>query len=145
MPKPTSAAEPSRQAPQDEQAARIGRRIDASHRRPAKLQLPSRTRTEQQPPKKKPEEEQRERQEMRAVNRMARYRTAGPAEARRLGALAASAFGAGFGGSVWALSRAEEAEALREKWEAAYLQAFPARSGVATFFVMAPGPGACCV
>jgi len=68
-----------------------------------------------------------------------------PAEARRLGALAASAFGAGFGGSVWALSRADEAEALREKWEAAYLQAFPARSGVATFFVMAPGPGACCV
>ena len=50
-----------------------------------------------------------------------------------------------FGGSVWALSRADEAEALREQWEAAYLQAFPARSGVATFFVMAPGPGACCV
>lgn len=44
-----------------------------------------------------------------------------------------------------ALSRADEADALREKWEAAYLQAFPARSGVATFFVMAPGPGACCV
>ena len=44
-----------------------------------------------------------------------------------------------------ALSRADEADVLREKWEAAYLQAFPARSGVATFFVMAPGPGACCV
>ena len=37
----------------DEQAARIGRRIDASHRQPTKLMLPSRTRTEQPPPKKK--------------------------------------------------------------------------------------------
>jgi hypothetical protein len=44
-----------------------------------------------------------------------------------------------------ALSRADEADALREQWEAAYLQAFPVRIGVATFFVMAPGPGACCV
>jgi len=42
-------------------------------------------------------------------------------------------------------SDADEADALREQWEAAYLQAFPVRIGVATFFVMAPGPGACCV
>ena len=68
-----------------------------------------------------------------------------PREARRLGALAASAFGAGFGGSCWALARTGEAAALQEKWEAAYLQAFPARRGVATFFAMAPGPGACSV
>jgi len=44
-----------------------------------------------------------------------------------------------------ALVRVDEADALCEKWELAYLQAFPARRGVATFFVMAPGPGACCV
>ena len=68
-----------------------------------------------------------------------------PAEARRLGAPAASAFGAGFGGSCYVLAPAETAEELRAQWETSYLQAFPGRKGVATFFVMSPGPGACSV
>ena len=66
-----------------------------------------------------------------------------PRTARRLGCLAASAFGAGFGGSVWALARAEEAEAMLEGWESAYAEAYPARRAQARFFAMrTPGPGA---
>jgi len=68
-----------------------------------------------------------------------------PKEARRLGAPAASAFGAGFGGSCYALAHAATADELRAQWEASYLLAFPDRKGVATFFVMSPGPGACSV
>ena len=66
-----------------------------------------------------------------------------PSAARERGALAASAFGAGFGGSCWALARAEHAEALREQWEESYLRAFPEHRGRASFFTMDPAPGAC--
>jgi hypothetical protein len=47
-------------------------------------------------------------------------------KARRLGAAAASAFGAGFGGSVWALVPAAEAADFRARWAADYVKAFPA-------------------
>ena len=53
--------------------------------------------------------------------------------ARALGAPAASAFGAGFGGSVWALVPAADADAFARRWRDDYLDAFPARSDTATF------------
>ena len=56
------------------------------------------------------------------------------------GAFAASAFGAGFGGSVWALAPAAAAEAVAQRWSAAYRRRFPAR-GAAQTFVTRPGPG----
>jgi galactokinase len=65
--------------------------------------------------------------------------------ARQLGAAASSAFGAGFGGSVWALVREDDAADLSAKWSAAYRQRFPqlanqaalltTRAGPATFFL----------
>jgi galactokinase len=45
--------------------------------------------------------------------------------ARELGADAASAFGAGFGGSVWALVPDLAVEEFVRRWEAAYRAAFP--------------------
>ena len=62
--------------------------------------------------------------------------------ARRLGALAASAFGAGFGGSVWALVAEPELEQFRESWSAEYLRAFPVSGSKSSFFVTRPGPAA---
>jgi len=63
-------------------------------------------------------------------------------DARRLGAAAASAFGAGFGGSVWALiAEADSADFLRE-WQAAYERAHPGAAAQAVFFETAPGPSA---
>lgn len=62
--------------------------------------------------------------------------------ARRLGALAASAFGAGFGGSVWALVPIAEAESLLHQWSDAYQTRFPAAYERAAFFLSRPGPGA---
>jgi galactokinase len=61
--------------------------------------------------------------------------------ARQLGALAASAFGAGFGGSVWALTTATRAEEFRAAWSAQYHQRFPERADASRFFVARPGPG----
>ena len=59
------------------------------------------------------------------------------------GAHAASAFGAGFGGSVWAVAPTDKAEALLAAWEAEYLKRFPERAATARFFSMrAPAPGA---
>uniref|UniRef100_A0A7S4T293 Galactokinase n=1 Tax=Alexandrium monilatum TaxID=311494 RepID=A0A7S4T293_9DINO len=60
-------------------------------------------------------------------------------------ALAASAFGAGFGGSCWALVRAAEAERFRDAWRRAYEAEFPAEGGGGLereFFVVPPCPGA---
>jgi len=61
---------------------------------------------------------------------------------RELGAAAASAFGAGFGGSVWALVRQDEADAFLTTWAARYAQAHPAAAGQAVFFATGPGPAA---
>ncbi|MGH9310705.1 MAG: galactokinase family protein [Vicinamibacterales bacterium] len=59
--------------------------------------------------------------------------------ARDLGAFAASAFGAGFGGSVWALVDGADAPEFAARWLKAYRSRFPHRS-TATTFVAAPGP-----
>jgi len=61
-------------------------------------------------------------------------------EARSLGAAAASAFGGGFGGSVWALARTSEAEAFRRRWAERYTTTFPQRTESARFFTTRPGP-----
>jgi galactokinase len=61
-------------------------------------------------------------------------------EARRLGAVAASAFGAGFGGSVWALVGARDAEAFRARWSESYARRFPEAASKAEFFPTRPGP-----
>jgi galactokinase len=63
--------------------------------------------------------------------------------ARRLGAAAGSAFGAGFGGSVWALVPVADAAAFLQRWRDDYLAAFPDRRTRAEFFASAPGPAAC--
>lgn len=62
--------------------------------------------------------------------------------ARELGAAAASAFGAGFGGSVWALVRGAEIAAFLEAWEARYWEQFPQHAESATFFRTPAGPSA---
>lgn len=54
--------------------------------------------------------------------------------ARQSGAVAASAFGAGFGGSVWALVREGDAEGFERVWREAYTRHYPARRLAATFF-----------
>lgn len=61
-------------------------------------------------------------------------------EARRLGAAAASAFGAGFGGSVWALVPTEEVALFLGRWSESYARAFPATAAAAAFFPTRPGP-----
>ena len=59
--------------------------------------------------------------------------------ARELGAVAASAFGAGFGGSAWAMIPANAADEFQKRWKASYRAAFPKRSGSARFLVTRPG------
>ena len=62
--------------------------------------------------------------------------------ARGLGALASSAFGAGFGGSVWALVPDRDHRTFLDRWDAAYRHDFPAAAARAQFFVTRPGPAA---
>ena len=62
--------------------------------------------------------------------------------AREVGARAASAFGAGFGGSVWALVREAEADEFIERWKEAYLTSFPRQRSGASFQRARPGPAA---
>jgi galactokinase len=80
-----------------------------------------------------------------------------PSRARELGACAASAFGAGFGGSVWALVDLKHGlergskglppittgEAFAANWRRDYVKAFPENAERASFFAMLPAPGAC--
>jgi galactokinase len=61
---------------------------------------------------------------------------------RALGATAASAFGAGFGGSVWALVPIAAATDVVHRWHAEYARAFPADAARSAFFVSPAGPGA---
>lgn len=61
--------------------------------------------------------------------------------ARELGAAAASAFGAGFGGSVWTLVRRNDANNFAARLSADYRAAFPARIG-ADVFITEAGPPA---
>jgi galactokinase len=62
--------------------------------------------------------------------------------ARAFGADASSAFGAGFGGSVWALVAADAAEQFLTRWRKAYAHDFPEHTSHAEFIVTRPGPGA---
>lgn len=62
--------------------------------------------------------------------------------ARAFGADASSAFGAGFGGSVWALVAADGAEQFAARWRDAYSLDFPGHAKHAQFIVTRPGPGA---
>lgn len=61
--------------------------------------------------------------------------------ARATGAFAASSFGAGFGGSVWALTTTTDAEAFAEEWVRAYQRRQPL-VGPVPWFVARPGPPA---
>ena len=62
--------------------------------------------------------------------------------ARDLGAIAATAFGAGFGGSVWALVVSEgEVEGFRARWADRYRVAFPEPAARSAFFVTRAGKG----
>jgi galactokinase len=58
------------------------------------------------------------------------------------GALAASAFGAGFGGSVWALVRRDNTAKFMDAWTAAYIERFPQHEGSADFWFTDAGPSA---
>jgi galactokinase len=58
--------------------------------------------------------------------------------ARDAGAFAASAFGAGFGGAVWAAVAASRATAVRDAWRAAYAEAFPSRVAASWWGAMRP-------
>jgi galactokinase len=60
--------------------------------------------------------------------------------AREQGAVAASAFGAGFGGSVYGLVEEKRAEEFRDRWAREYFVMFPAREKSAEFFISQAGP-----
>jgi len=62
--------------------------------------------------------------------------------ARELGAPAASSFGAGFGGAVWALVKRDQYEEFSTAWASRYQQEFPEESQAASFFPTNPGPSA---
>ena len=62
--------------------------------------------------------------------------------APRLGALAASAFGAGFGGSVWALVPVADADAFASAWITDFRRAFPAEGQRADAVVTTPASAA---
>lgn len=55
--------------------------------------------------------------------------------ARKIGAIASSAFGAGFGGSVYALVKKTEAEKFLDEWKTEYLKTFPQHSEKSEFFI----------
>jgi galactokinase len=63
------------------------------------------------------------------------------ARARRLGAVAASAFGAGFGGSVWALVERDAAPAFLRRWRTGYHRR-GARPRRTAWFLSPPAPPA---
>jgi galactokinase len=60
--------------------------------------------------------------------------------AREMGAIAASAFGAGFGGSVWALIRRAAASDFAARLSAEYRSAFPDRTAAEVFVTRAGTP-----
>jgi galactokinase len=62
--------------------------------------------------------------------------------ARELGAVAASAFGAGFGGAVWAMIRASDAEGFVARWRSGYVQNYPRREPHTDWLITRPGPAA---
>lgn len=62
--------------------------------------------------------------------------------ARRLGAVAASAFGAGYGGSVWALIEEDRSDSFLRAWRREYAEEFPGAADRSTFFSSAAGGAA---
>ena len=62
--------------------------------------------------------------------------------ARELGAVAASAFGAGFGGSVWAMVRQELSTGFLQDWIENYRKTFPAHAASARFLTTRLGAAA---
>ena len=62
--------------------------------------------------------------------------------ARDAGAMAASAFGAGFGGSVWAIVADLGTKEFLAEWKQSYLHAFPQYADQVHFFTTFPGPAA---
>ena len=62
--------------------------------------------------------------------------------ARDLGAVAASGFGAGFGGSVWAMLPTAQAENFSALWLERYLQRFPEHTSDASVIVTPAGTAA---
>jgi galactokinase len=63
--------------------------------------------------------------------------------ARQLGAAAASAFGAGFGGAVWALAEESESRAFLTRWRSEYRDGVPPQTRTrSAFFVTPAGPPA---
>ena len=62
-----------------------------------------------------------------------------PRIARDLGAFASSSFGAGFGGSVWALVGKNDAGSFSARWLAEFRREFPGHEA-ATVFEAPPGP-----
>ena len=56
------------------------------------------------------------------------------------GAIAARSFGAGFGGSVWAIVQDADAARFAEQWIAAYRAVYPEAAARAVAFVSRPGP-----
>ena len=63
-------------------------------------------------------------------------------DAHACGAVAASAFGAGFGGAVWALVPSDRATAFRATWGDHYTTRFPMAAPHAHFFSSRAGPAA---
>jgi galactokinase len=59
----------------------------------------------------------------------------------RVGAAGASGFGAGFGGSIFAVTTEEHAEELMGEWRRRYAARFPRRAAESEFFIAEPGPG----
>jgi len=59
----------------------------------------------------------------------------------RLGAAGATGFGAGFGGSIFALVEAGRSEGFVRAWREQYSRRYPERAAEASFFVTRPGPG----
>ena len=64
------------------------------------------------------------------------------ASARRLGAPGASAFGAGFGGSVWAIVPRADADTFADDWLDEYCEAFPVEGDAAETIVTRPSEAA---
>ena len=62
--------------------------------------------------------------------------------AQQSGGLAASAFGAGFGGSVWAMTSANRLDGFVQEWRSRYEREFPEAARRAEFFVTRPSAGA---
>jgi galactokinase len=62
--------------------------------------------------------------------------------ARELGAVAASAFGAGFGGAVWALVAQDGADAFLTRWSEGYRKKHRRASRDAVYFLSRAGPHA---